>query len=342
MAHSLPYQRNEARAWARETMRGVANVVNPTFTSDLSGLNEAAIRHDVRLEIELGFWGALLVSESATTVDEYLQFTEWAADEAQGRLHLIHHASFNTLDENIEAARQAASAGAEVVLLAYPPTFYPENEEALYRYTADFCNGVDLAVILFPVPLWGFERIHPAAGFGPDLLERLVDDLPNVVGVKAEGGMPWLGGFLHAYQRVADRVFVTEPLEGNGIPVAQMLPMPFMGTSNYEYFGDAVPRMFAHVGAGENEAAMELYWRIHPGRQANLQAMSMLAGSNFLHRMLWKYQGWLQGFNGGPLRAPTMRLTDRQMRPLRQALIASGFAPEERPDSEFFKGRNPK
>jgi len=338
----LPYAKTEARAWARENLRGVANVLTPTFTSDLAGLNTDAVRHDVRLEIQYGFEGALLVSETATTLEEYVQFAECAADEAGGRLQLIHHASFNTLDENIEAARRAGDAGAVLVLLAYPPTFYPRTEAELYAYTAAFCNATDLAVILFPVPLWGFERIHPAAGFGADLLERLVDDLPNIVAIKAEGGMPWIGGFVHAYQRVGDRVLVTEPIEGNGIPIASLLPMPFMGTSNYEYFGDVVPRMFAHVRAGDPEAAMELYWRIHPGRQANQQAMAMLAGSNFLHRMLWKYQGWLQGFNGGPLRAPTMRLTDRQMAGLRQGLVASGFEREELPDAEFFLGRNPK
>ena len=196
--------------------------------------------------------------------------------------------------------------------------------------------------MLFPVPLWGFERIHPAAGFGPDLLERLIDDVPNIVAVKAEGGMPWLGGFSDAYRRVGDRVIVTEPLEGNGIPMASLVDMPFMGTSNYEYFGDTVPRMFELVQRGDVDAAMEIYWKIHPGRQANMAAMAMLAGSNFLHRMLWKYQGWLQGFNGGPLRTPTMRLTDRQMKGLRQGLLTCGFDIEELPDREFFLGRHPK
>jgi len=49
----------------------------------------------------------LLVSETATTIAEYIQFAEWAADEAKGKLHLIHHASFNTLEDNIEAVLAA-------------------------------------------------------------------------------------------------------------------------------------------------------------------------------------------------------------------------------------------
>jgi 4-hydroxy-tetrahydrodipicolinate synthase len=57
--------------------------------------------------------------------------------------------------------------------------------------------------------------------------------------------------------------------------------------------------------------------------------------------MLWKYQGWLQGFNGGPLRQPTMRLVDRQLRPLRSALEQCGLNPWPEPDGDFFVGRNP-
>lgn len=338
---TLPFHRSEARAWARETMRGVANVVTPTFTADLSGVNEQATRHDIRLEIEYGFWGALMVSEVAVTLEEYAGFVASAADEAEGRLHLIHHASFNTLEDNIAAARLSQARGAELALLGYPPTFYPTHADEIHAYTKAFCDAVDLGVILFPVPLWGFERIHPSAGFGPALIERLLDECPNIVAIKAEGGMPSIGGFVDVYNRFRERVLVIEPIEGNGIPMATLVDMPFMGTSNYEYYGPEIPRIFALVREGKHNEAMDRYWKLYPARQATSAAMAVLQGSNFLHRMLWKYQGWLQGFNGGPLRAPTMRLVDRQMKPLRAALVASGFeitAPEDR---EFFLGRNP-
>ena len=78
----LPYKRSEAKDYAKQHWRGVCNVIMPSFTSDLSKLNEAAIRHDVRRNIELGFWGALLVSECATSLDEYKRFMEIAVDEA--------------------------------------------------------------------------------------------------------------------------------------------------------------------------------------------------------------------------------------------------------------------
>ena len=293
------YQKHEARDWAKATMRGVANTITPTFTQDLRSLNERAIRYDVRKEIEYGFWGTLLVAETATTFDEYVQFAEWAADEAKGRLHLIHHASFNSLEENIAAVQATGRAGADLVLLAYPPTFYPDSADDIYRYTKTFCDNTNLAVMLFPVPLWGFERIHPAAGFGPELIRRLLDEVPNIAAIKAEGGMPSIGGFVDVYKRFGDRVVVTEPIEANGLPMAGLVPMQFMGTSNYEYWGPLIPSIFGLIQDGQFEAAMELYWQIHPARQASMQAMALLAGSNFLHRMLWKYQGWPAARDGG-------------------------------------------
>ena len=79
------YTRAEAKGWARETFHGACNVIIPSYTSDLRSLNEAAIRHDVRRNIELGFWGALLVSEAGTSLEEMRRFMEIAMDEAGGR-----------------------------------------------------------------------------------------------------------------------------------------------------------------------------------------------------------------------------------------------------------------
>ena len=70
-------------------------------------------------------------------------------DEARGRLHLIFHASFNTLAQNVSVARAAHEAGAELVLLAYPANFYARTSQDIYDYTKAFCDQVDIGVILF-------------------------------------------------------------------------------------------------------------------------------------------------------------------------------------------------
>jgi len=333
------YRRHEAREWARQHLRGVANVVIPSYSRDLKRLNEAGIRHDIRLELEYGFAGALLVSEVAITLEEYRQFFEWANDEAKGRLLLIHHASFNDLEENVEAVRIAEANGAELILLSYPPNFYPTTAQDIYDYTKAFCDATSLAVMLFPVTLWGFDRVHPS-DIEAFLIRRLIDDCPNVAAVKAEGGMPNVMGFVECHRLFGREIVVTCPLEVDMIPLAQLVPMQFSGTSNTEYYGGMIPRIFKLLQEQRFDEATRLYWQLHPARKANAAANAYVPQTLFLHRMLWKFQGWLNGFNGGPMRRPTMRLNDAHMNALRQGLIKSGIQPTEDPNAAFFSGRH--
>jgi 4-hydroxy-tetrahydrodipicolinate synthase len=327
------YTKSEAREWVRSEMKGVCNVVIPSYTADLRGLNEAGIRHDVRREKELGFKGALMVSETAVSNDEYVRMIEWSGD-----LVLFFHASFNTLEENIEMAKRSEEAGAEMVLLSYPTSFYPSSLRDIYDYTAAFCSQTNLAVMLFPVPLWGFERLHPAS-IPIEMLEELVDDLPNVAAIKAEGGMPSIAGFAETWNRLHDRVVVTMPLEQQAIPLATLLPLQLIATSNTECLGGAVPEMLSLCHEGRHREAMELFWRVDPARRANERIG--VAGSNTVHRMAWKYQAWLTGFNGGPMRMPTQRLVAPQMSGYRAAAREAGVLAATEPDEMFFVGRNP-
>jgi 4-hydroxy-tetrahydrodipicolinate synthase len=332
------FGRLEAREWARQELRGVVNVLIPSYTADLRGLNEAGIRHDVRRDIELGFRGALVVAETAVTRDEYVQMVEWARDEAGEDFLLFFHASFNTLEENIEMAKRCQEVGTDVVLLSYPPAFYPSSLRDVYDYTEAFCAGTDMAVELFPVPLWGFERLHPAS-IPIEMLTEMVDAIPNVAAIKGEGGMPSIAGFTETWNALGDRVVVTMPLEHQAIPLATVLPLQLIATSNTEHLGGAVPEMLSLCQAGRYADAMEIFWRVDPARQAN--ARIGVAGTNSVHRMAWKYQAWLTGFNGGPLRMPTQRLVGPQMTGYRAAAAASGIlcAPED--DAQFWIGRNP-
>ena len=264
----------------------------------------------------------------------------WAYEEAAGRIVLIHHALFNTLEENIEAAQIAEREGCELALLGYPSNFYATTDQDIYDYTRRFCDATRLGVILFPVPHWGFERVHPA-GMDPELVKRMIRDIPNIVCIKAESGMPTPGGFVQTWKNHAHEVVVTCPVEADALPFAGLVPLQFMGTSNYEFYGDLMPRMFRLVRDGRFDDMMQLYWQIHPARTVYRSIAMTYQGAGVLHRMVWKYQAWLQGFNGGPLRQPTMKIRDVHMRQLREALKRCGLHPTEEPDSAFFVGRHP-
>lgn len=250
------------------------------------------------------------------------------------------HAAFNTLDENIAAAQIAEANGCELVLLSYPANFFPETLDEIYDYTKAFCDATNLAVLLFPVPLWGFDRLHPSDIPSP-IIRKLLDHCPNIVAIKAEGGMPSIMGFVECYRLFGKEVIVETPLFGDLVPLAQLVPIQFTGTSNTHFFGATVPHVMALLQQQRFDEATEIFWRTQPARQANGAVNASSAGGHFLNRMVWAYEGWLQGYNGGPLRQPTMKIHGGQMTMLRNGLLRSGLKPTEAPDKEFFIGRNP-
>jgi 4-hydroxy-tetrahydrodipicolinate synthase len=335
------YEKAEARAWAREQLVGCSSVTTPTFTSDLRRLNEAAIAHDVALGIEHGFAYTLLMAETNIDAEENARFTAVAREAAAGRLRLIFHAAFGTLEDNVEAVRLAAQEGADLALLAYPPQFWPTSEAEVYDYTRGFCEATDLGVILFPIPLWGFERINPA-GMPVELVRRLLDTIPNIVAIKAEQGFPLVAGLCEMYHHFRDEVVISCPIEGDAIPLMSLMDIQFSGTSNTEWMSGYYPETFELARSGRWEEAMARYWEVQPARLANsAAAQSYAGGTGVLNRTMWKYQDWLAGYNGGPLRAPAMRIPDRIMKSLRAGLTAAGLPVTDSPDSEYITGRNP-
>lgn len=337
----MQYSRAESKDWAATEWRGVCNVILPSFTSDMRALNERAIRHDVRRNIELGFWGALLVSECGTSLEEYRRFMEIAVDEAKGRQRFLVHGTFDTREQIVQMANAAAAIGMSGVLLGQPNSFYPRSAGELYEYLESVARGVDLAVCLFATAQMNLGRFHPS-GYPPEVLARAAK-LENVVAVKYEVGRPGIAGDLELWKMIRDtRVLFSDPLEAHSPLTVELFDQQWMGTSNYEYWGGAVPEYFALLRRGEFERAMEIYWRINPARQARVAIQSTFAGANFIHRYLWKYQAWLHGYNGGPMRQPVMKLNDSQMRAVREPLLKSGFKLTEEDAVAFYQGRNPQ
>ncbi|MFO1274066.1 MAG: dihydrodipicolinate synthase family protein [Rubrivivax sp.] len=335
------YSRADARAWARQHLVGCSAVTIPSYSADLKRLNERAIRHDVERVVKLGYSYTLLCSEVAITAEENAQFTAWARDTAGGRLGLFFHAAFGTLADNIEAVKMAEKAGADLVLLSYPSIFWPTSEQEIHDYTRAFCDATSLGVMLFPIPTWGFERVHPA-GMSQALVRRLLQDCPNIVAIKSEQGFPLPAGICEMYHHFRDEVVISCPIEADAIPLMSLMKLQFSGTSNTQWMGDYYPRAFALAREGRWEEAMALYWKVNPARLANSAASAASAPAiGALNRTQWKYQDWLAGFNGGPLRAPMLRIPDRFMKSLRQGLAASGCEVTSDPDAAFMVGRHP-
>jgi 4-hydroxy-tetrahydrodipicolinate synthase len=338
------YTSGEARAWALESLRGACGCISPTFTSDLTALNEAAIRHDVAIAKEHGLAGLLIVSEAGTTPAEMARFTEIVVDEAGDELLTVLQASQPTLATTIASVEHAAAAGVDLVMPSYPLYFNPSSTDEVVAFTKAVADaGGDVGVIIFAMDQWNFGRLH-AAGFSVSLLEQMVDGIPQVVAIKNEVGGPGVGGIAAVFERFNGEVVVTDPLEFNAPAWIANYGMQFMGTSNYELTGPVVPQMFKLLSDPATwDKGMELYWQIAPARRAHAAVCTpLVANSGLVPRMHWKYQGWLNGYNGGPIRQPHMRISAGQMATLRNAAIAAGLDVTGDPDELFYVGRNPQ
>jgi dihydrodipicolinate synthase/N-acetylneuraminate lyase len=336
------YRKSEAREWAREHLTGCSAVTSPSFSCDLKRLNEDAIRHDIGLTIEHGYTYTLVMAETAITPEEAGRFTAVAREAAAGRLRLFAHAIFGTIEDNAEALQLSEREGADLVLLAYPPQFWPTSERQIYDWTKAVCDATDLGVMLFAIPLWGFERVHPM-GMSVEFVRHVLETIPNIVAIKSEQGFPGVAGLCEMYHHFRDEVVISCPIESDAIPMLSLMDLQFSGTSNTHWMSDWYPQTFELARNGDWEEAMRRYWQVQPARQAaGAAASSYAAGTGVINRTHWKYQEWLAGYNGGALRQPALRIPDRLMKGLRAGLQASGLPVTDAPDSEFTVGRNPR
>jgi 4-hydroxy-tetrahydrodipicolinate synthase len=336
---ALPYTRGEAKERARSEWAGLCNVTLPSFTADFAGLNERAIRHDVELAARYGYWGTLVASECGTTLDEYERFLEIAADAAPDGFRIVAHLSFDTVEQELEAARAAEAVGAEAALVSYPPSFRPRTSADVVEHTRYVAERSGLAIIVFGVATWGFKHLHPA-GFPMDALEELAR-LQTTAAIKYEGGGSALfSAFDEIHRRCGEHAIVENPMEMHIPALVSNYGVRWFGTSGYESAGDRPPRVLKATSEGRWDEAMEIFWSYNPGREAKGQFHASFHGAHLIHRVGWKYLGWLQGFNGGLLRMPQMRLQPGQMKALRAGYVASGFdLPAD--DDGFYAGRNP-
>ena len=334
---ALPYTRAEIKDRARHEWRGACNVTLPSFTPDFAGLNEAGIAHDVKRAAEHGYWGTLVASESGTTTEEYTRFLEVAAEAAPEGFKLVAHLSFSTVEESLAVARVAEGLGVEAALLSYPPSFRPRTPADIVEHTRYVAERTDLALIVFAVNTWGFRPLHPA-GFPMDALVEICQ-LETAAALKYEGGGGALfTAFDEVFWRCSRYLIIQNPLELH-IP-AQVFNYGsrWFGTSGYEAYGPRVPQLLEAALAGDRERTAEIFWSYHPAREARGAFHASFAGANLIHRVGWKYLSWLQGYNGGLLRMPQMRLQPGQMKALRAGLAASGFElPAD--DAGFYVGR---
>ena len=332
----MAIKKQELKEWAKEKMAGVENCLFPSFSPDLSELDEEGIRWDVRQSIRHGFFSTLCAAESGLTFEEAKRFVEIVADEAGGEILVSVTLLFDSFQQNREMLRHAEEVGCHSVLFGYPANWYATSEEEIYRVTKEMCDSTNLAAVLYPTPHYNLQRLHNS-GFPLDALSRLAD-LENVVAIKV--GEPGL--IADCEHRLGDKILVSCPVE-RFLPLMVLgFGQQWIGAGCYEVFQSPekpyLVDYFRMLREGQIDEAMEIYWMLTPARvvfEGQFMPTSMLGTYNWTQQ---KYYQWCVGGNGGLTRQPSMKVHQHEMEATKMAFRMIGIDPRE-PDEEFYVGR---
>jgi 4-hydroxy-tetrahydrodipicolinate synthase len=334
----MPIAKGDLKAWARERFRGIQNLIFPSFTPDLSELDEDGIRWDVQQTIQHGFFSTHCAVEAGLSLDEAVRFVQIVADEAKDKLIVSTTVIFDSFEKNIAFLQRVEHVGCHLALIGYPPNYYPVSTEEVFTVTKRMCEATNLAVNLYPSHKFNFMRFQRGI-FPLDVLARAVM-IPNVVAVECTIIEP--GTIYETFNVCGEQALVQVPQERWLPLMTAHYHQQWMGPGAYELYQSPDQPMlvdcFNLMLADKMEQAMALYWKLTPIRLVFEKQFMPTIGIGMYHWPQQKYYQWLTGGNGGFTRQPVMRLYQQDMDECRKALQSVGLSPNEN-DEEFFVGK---
>jgi 4-hydroxy-tetrahydrodipicolinate synthase len=147
------------------------------FSLDLATLEKATDFH-VRTGATGMTWPYHKSESLNMTIAERKAGAEAVVRTVAGRVPVAIHVSALAINDSLALARHAQAAGADCVI-AITPYFWPVSQQAIYDYFVWLGTSIDLPLLAYTSPdyLAGVEMT-------PDLLARLIERLPNFIGVK--------------------------------------------------------------------------------------------------------------------------------------------------------------
>jgi 4-hydroxy-tetrahydrodipicolinate synthase len=178
----MRYGRGQAKAYAREHLRGIWAATLTPFAQDLS-VDEAGWRANVRHWYrDLGIRGLFVNGKqgefSSMTVAERRRAAEIAVEEAGTDRSVMVSCSDQSLDTVIELARHAQTIGAEYIIVHTPLLYFgAHTSDTLFEYYRHIAEQVEIGVALWNQP--------PDCGYTlePEVCLRIAE-LPNIVAIK--------------------------------------------------------------------------------------------------------------------------------------------------------------
>lgn len=316
---TVPYRKQDAKAYAREHFRGVWAATATPFAEDLS-LDEAGLRRNLRHWIRDLELGGLFVSGKqgeffSMSVAERKRTFELAVEEAAGRCGIVTSCSDTNLDVVLELARHSQAIGADYIVVHSPVLhFHHRPDETVYEYYRHLSEQLDIGIAL-----WN----HPDCGYvmSPQLCARIAE-LPNIVAIKYSVDRAL---YRELTALAGDKILVSTASEedwlDNIIELGWRLYLcstpPFLLQTKVDRRINEYTRL---AFEGRHAEARAVRDSLEPARQAFRSARP--SGTP---QACTKYWLELLGQAGGPVRRPLLNLSEAEKAATREAFARSGL-----------------
>lgn len=315
----MKYDRKNAKAHSRATMRGIWAAANTPFRQD-GAIDEDGFRRNMEHWIaDLAIDGFFVAGKQgeffSMSVDERKRLFDLSVDAAAGRAQTIMSCSDQNMDVVIELARHAQACGADYIVVHAPVLhFFKAQDETLLRYYETIASKVDIGMAL-----WS----HPDSGYlmSPELCSRLAD-IETVVAIKYSVPRAM---YKRLTELAGDRILVSTASEEEWLDNVLELNWQLYLCSSPPYTlqtkADRRMRDYTDLAfAGKAQEASAVSASLQPVRDAFRRTRP--AEKPHAHQKYWQE---LLGQAGGRVRAPLLELTEDEKRATRAAFETCGL-----------------
>jgi 4-hydroxy-tetrahydrodipicolinate synthase len=181
------------------TLSGCGTALVTPFHSDGS-LDEEALSKLVQWQIKSGIQFLVACGTTAETPtlnhEEWLRVIAIVAGTAAGRVPVLAGCTYNSTQDAVARAKEAAALPGIYGLLTANPFYNKPGQEGQYRHFRAIADAVGCPVVLYNIPGRTGTNLEPSTIF------RLIQDAPNIEGVKESSGN---------LQQIAELIYLMPP-----------------------------------------------------------------------------------------------------------------------------------
>lgn len=284
----------------------LSGIIPPIVTPfrDDESIDEPALRAEVDFHIEAGVHGLCITGSTGDgqmlSLEDSVEVARIALDQAAGRLPIIAGIIRDSTHEIVAYGRALKEVGVPILQVTPVHYLFRPDEETTLEFYRRICDETGLPVIIY--------NVIPFALIPATTCARLLNEIPEVIGIKQSGGnIHQLADLLHydpaggkIFTAIDDLLFPAYLMGAKGAISATLTVAPALCMEQW----DAVQRGDVATGFAIHNKLLPI-WRAIDGPNMTARIKAALA---------------MMGRRGGESRSPVTPVSEAERAVIRAAL----------------------